>query len=292
MSISAAIAPRNEKLRVRNPVVSGIFYPSKRQDLDEKIDKLLASAAHIVDRDPEIGACSAIISPHGSLDYSGAIAAKAWKAISTRDIRTIVILSPSHRSFEPGIFMPESEAFSLPSTTFFIDRLAVEALLHSSTSLNLSDIPHFEEHSIEMQLIFAARCFPHALILPIIICGADDQILDALFSNLRYMLGDRLPSTLLVLTTNLAVDTDADSCLKRSAAFVESVEKGDAAQLSSFYGSEPSFCGGSIVAAYMRSSFFSGSAAIIYGLGSSVAFAEEGEPIVGYAAIGFQGKVV
>lgn len=290
MSISAASTLRNEKLRVRNPVVSGIFYPSKRQDLDEKIDKLLASAAHVGYHDHEIAAaCSAIISPHGSLDYSGTIAAKAWKAISDRDIQTIVILSPSHRNFEPGIFMPESKAFSLPTATFFVDRLAVEALLHSSTSLNLSDIPHFEEHSIEMQLIFAARCFPNALILPIIVCGADDQVMDALFANLRYILRDRLPSTLFVLTTNLAVDADADSCLKRSAAFVESVEKGDAVQLSSLCGSEPSFCGGRIVAAYMRSALFSGRPAFVYGLGSSVAYAEEGEPIVGYAALGFPG---
>ena len=289
MSNSAASSRREETRHVRDPVVSGIFYPSDRQDLAEKINNLLTSAVPAENPEPEVRTCSAIISPHGSLDYSGAIEAKAWRAVSDRKITTMVLLSPSHRSFEPGIFMPESQAFYLPTATFAVDIPSVKALLHSSTSLNLSDIPHFEEHSIEMQLIFAAHYFPDALILPIIICGADIQVLDALFSNLHYILRDRLPSTLFVLTTNLAVDTDADGCLNRSAAFVESVEKSDAELIASLCGSAPSFCGGRIVAAYLRSAFFSGKPPIVYGLGSSAAHAEAGEPIVGYAALGFPG---
>jgi len=281
MNLSTETARRSRSRHIRDAVVSGIFYPASAPELSEKVDELLGKA------ELPGGHCAAIVSPHGSLDYSGALAAKAWKAASTREIGTIVILSPSHRSFEPGIFMPEAHGFSVPTGSFKVDRSIVRELLHCTTSLILSDIPHFEEHSIEMQLIFAARYFPEALILPIIISGADDTALDSLFSNLQFILGDRLASTLIVLTTNLAVDEDADACFRKSAAFGEAVEKGETALLRSFCDSSPSFCGGNIIAAYMRSTLSSGMEASVYGMGSSAAFAEQGEPVVGYAAIGF-----
>lgn len=281
MNMSTDTARRQKPRHIRDAVVSGLFYPSSAEELSEKIEILLGKA------DLPGGHCAAIVSPHGSLEYSGALAAKAWKAASAREIGTIIILSPSHRSFEPGIFMPEAHDFCIPTGSFKVDRSIVRELLHCTTSLRLSDIPHFEEHSIEMQLIFAARCFPNALILPIIISGADDQALDSLLANLQFILGDRLASTLFVLTSNLAVDEDADTCFRKSAAFGETIEKGEATMLRSFCDATPSFCGGHIIAAYMRSTLSSGMQASIFGIGSSAAFAEQGEPVVGYAAIGF-----
>jgi len=283
MNESSTLSKRFQPRHTREAIVAGLFYPSSAQDLSEKIDRLLNDA------DTPAGHCPAIICPHGSLDYSGALAAKAWKAASGREIGTIIILSPSHRSFEPGMFMPEAHNFSVPTGQFKVDRALLRELLHCTTNLRQSDIPHFEEHSIEMQLIFTARYFPQTLILPIIVSGVDDQALDSLFSNLQFILGDRIASTLFVLTTNLAVDEDADHCLALSAAFVESIEKREVDRILSSCDGAPSFCGGRIIAAYLRSSLSSGLKPTIFGLGSSVAFAEKGEPIVGYAAMGFSG---
>ena len=233
------------------------------------------------------GTCAAIISPHGSLDYSGTLAAMAWKAASAGSFDTIIILSPSHRSFESGIFLPEAHHFAVPTGLFKVDRHLVKRLIHSTTNLSLSDIPHFEEHSIEMQLIFAAHCFPEAQILPIIISMADDKALDSLFLNLQFALGKRLATTLFVLTTNLAVDENIDRSLAESAAFVESIEREKSETLHTFCDEAPSFCGGHIIAAYLRSPLSAGLHPKVFGVGSSAAFAEKGEPIVGYAAIGF-----
>lgn len=284
MNDSSVLSKHFQQRHTREAIAAGLFYPASARELSEKIDALLKEA------DIPAGRCSAIVCPHGSLDYSGALAAKAWKAASGREIDITVILSPSHRSFEPGIFLPEAQAFSVPNGQFNVDRPLLKALLHCTTNLRQSDIPHFEEHSIEMQLIYAARYFPRTLILPIVISGADDQALDSLFSNLRFVLGERITSTLFVLTTNLAVDEDADKCLATSAAFVESVEKREIDRILSYCDGAPSFCGGRIIAAYLRSSLSYGLKPVILGLGSSVAFAEKGEPIVGYAAMGFTGE--
>jgi AmmeMemoRadiSam system protein B len=279
---NATDASRRDPSRItRTAVVSGLFYPASPQELAHRISTLLNEAP------PQTERFAAIVSPHGSIDYSGALAARAWKAAADGNVETIVIISPSHRSFEPGIFMPEAHYFSIPTCTFKVDRPTVKKLLHCNTSLSLSDIPHFEEHSIEMQLIFAAHCFPKALILPIIVSGADDQTLDGLFSNLRFILGERLESTLFALTTNLAVEEDAAVCLRKSGAIVESIEKRAMDELRAFCDSALSFCGGRIITGYMRSALSSETRPMLYGLGSSALLAEEGEPVVGYAAMGF-----
>jgi len=48
-----------------------------------------------------------------------------------------------------------------------------------------------------------------------------------------------------------------------------------------------SFCGGKIINAYLKSSLSSGMDALILGMGSSAAFIEPGDPVVGYGAVAF-----
>jgi AmmeMemoRadiSam system protein B len=275
-------APRLHKgSQVREPLVAGIFYPASAKELDDRIISLLDK----VDAPP--GHCSAIISPHGSLEYSGSIAARAWKAVSARDIGTIVILSPFHRNFEPGIFLPQLHSFALPSGELHVDRALVRELIHSSTEIQANDIPHFEEHSIEMQLVFATRLYPTALILPVIVGSCEAKTLDSLLANLHFLLGDRIASTLFVLTSNLAVDVNPDACLGKSAGILEAIEQKDTEALGGFSEDSSSFCGGKIISAYLRSSLSSGMDAIILGMGSSAAFIEPGDPVVGYGAVAF-----
>lgn len=281
MSVSPDISNLEQARHTRTSIVAGIFYPASARELSENIDSLMKAAGL------PSGECQAIISPHGSLQYSGSTAAKAWAASAGFAASTIVILSPSHRCFEPGIFLPEARAFSVPTGVFKVDHRLVKQLAHCSTSVSLSDIPHFEDHSIEMQLVFAAHCFPEASILPIIVAGADDQELNSLFANLQFVLGDSLGSTLFVLTTNLAVDEDAAACRARSAAFADLVEKGDTRALEALCAAPPSFCGGRIVTAFLRSTLAYGMRPKTLGLVDSSPIAERGEPIVGYAAIGF-----
>ncbi len=154
------------------------------------------------------------------------------------------------------MFMPEAHNFSVPTGQFKVDRALLKELLHCTSILRQSDIPHFVDHSIEMLLIFAARYFPQTLILPIIVSGVDDQALDSLFSNLQFILGDRIASTLFVLTTNLAVDEDADHCLALSAAFVESIEKREVDRILSSCDGAPSFCGAHHRGVFAPSLFF------------------------------------
>jgi AmmeMemoRadiSam system protein B len=227
------------------------------------------------------------MSPHGSFEYSGSIAAQAWQAASAREVGTIVIISPSHRKFERGIFLPECREFRIPVGTFNVDRDLVKGLMHCGTFIREDDIPHLEEHAIEVQLPFADRFFPDAHLLPLIVSGVEDASLDSLFTNLQFLLGERGGDTLFVLTSNLAVNADKDICMERSAAFMAALERQEPAKVKQFIDGSASFCGARIIAAFMRSTFASGTRVVNLGIDCSASLAEPGEPIVGYGAAGF-----
>lgn len=266
----------------RDAIVSGIFYPSSREELNVAIETLIESAPETPRK-----TCRAIVSPHGSIQYSGALAVHAWLACAAMKTETIVIISPSHRGFEPGIFLPESREFVVPNGSFEVDRALLKNLAHSSTTIRIDDIPHLEELAIEMQLIYAARWFPRAKILPIIAGGIQDNEMQRLFSMLSLSLESRMDSTLVVITSNMAVSENEEDCLSRTAAFLNSVT-GPGRACSIPPDSTPdSFCGSRILAAFMGSSLCRGMAPECLGYSSSALFADDGEPVVGYAALGF-----
>lgn len=278
----ANLGLRKRSRHIREAIVAGIFYPASPEELETALNSLTETQTAL-----RATNCRAIVSPHGSIQYSGALAAKAWSACSGLKIDTIVIISPSHRSFEPGIYLPESREFLVPNGRFEVDRGLLKNLAHSSTTVHIDDIPHLEEHGIEMQLIFAAQSFPHAKILPIIAGGIQDMEMDRLFATLELSLESRLDSTLIVLTSNMAVSEEEADCLSRTSAFLDSMMS-KARQCQPPANSTPdSFCGFKIVSAFMRSSLSRNLVPECFGYTTSASFADEGEPVVGYAAIGF-----
>ncbi|MCE5255260.1 MAG: AmmeMemoRadiSam system protein B [Spirochaetaceae bacterium] len=264
----------------RQAVMQGLFYPADNALLENELDGLFKKAEQPPSPMP------VIISPHGSLAYSGQLAAGAWKAASTRKCDTIVLIGPSHRNFEPGIFLSESSTFSMPAHVFKVDRKATRNLARSNSAFLENDIPHLEEHGIEMQLLFAGRIFPEAVIIPVLVSSCDSSLLDELFSNLYFILQNRLDSLLIVLTSNMAVDRNAATCLRKTVAFVQDLINDDIGAVEA--AADPtSFCGARLIAAYMRSQFNHGKHASSLGIDTSAKFMAAGDPVVGYAAIGF-----
>ena len=273
---------RPKEGRTRAAVVSGIFYPAAKDELAVAVGNLVESCG------ASPAAASAILSPHGSLDYSGRLEAAAWISSSLRRVRTIVLISPSHRSFETGIFIPESQVFSVPTADFRVDGSILKTLQHSSTCILENDIPHLEEHGIEIQLVLAARFFPRAAIVPIIVSKVGPEVLDTLFSSLAGALGRDISSTLIVLSSNMAVAENTAVCGAESHAFLDALGSGDLSAYSGPREDRRSFCGCEIISAFMRSRIAKGLKASILGFSDSSTLGDEGDPVVGYSAVSFR----
>jgi len=143
--------------------VAGLFYPGAADELNATLDALLEGVPARVPRP------RAMIVPHAGYQYSGPVAAQAYGSLGSaaRSLRRAVLLGPSHREWFRGLALPAANAFATPLGLVRIDERAANELRHLP-GVVISDTPHRQEHSLEVQLPFLQRVAPDAQIVPIV----------------------------------------------------------------------------------------------------------------------------
>ena len=161
-----------ENASARAPAVAGAFYPADADTLRREVSALLAAA-----RPPDLPAPpKALIVPHASYVYSGAVAAAAYALLreSCRTLRRVVLIGPSHRVPLAGIAVPEVDYFLTPLGTIPLDLPLRSELLRRSGIVE-SDGAHASEHCLEVQLPFLQLILPEFTLLPLVAGSASPQ---------------------------------------------------------------------------------------------------------------------
>ncbi len=224
--------------KVRAPVVDEIFYPAEAEALAAQVRSLLERC------DLPKSEASALILPHAAYSLVGGLLAAGFCAAGGRRVERVVFLAPVHRDAGNKIVLPESHAFLTPLGEAAVDAETVEALEGWSTAIVRSDMPHLEEHSVEVCLPFVQVVFPSATIVPILLGRIPQGLVRTLAHALASVLAPRRDSTLVIASTNLNGDSgglrEADRFLRavgaaggrsvrataRSAAIIEGVRSG------------------------------------------------------------------
>jgi AmmeMemoRadiSam system protein B len=268
-------------VKLREATVAGIFYPDDPVELESKIASLLSSA-------PSMSA-SAILSPHAGLEYSGDLAARAWKAAAERSIDTVLILSPIHRADEACICLPESDVFDTPLGAVPVDRGLVAELRDCGTLFDENDIPHFEEHGIEVQLPFMHMVFPEASLVPVLVGKPSQASIKALSRALDFVFGERREKLLVVLSSDLGSSSDDVEAARLADRFLSAIEASDTAAMLEDKATLPGYaCGAGCVAAYLGSKLGEGASPVLLGRHDSSAVRESSEEkLVEYGAVAF-----
>lgn len=184
----------------REAIYAGIFYP----DDADMLNGLLSSAITDLPRSDQQAA--ALLVPHASVDYIIGLQAKAWQAASKESarIKTIVILADQTENHEtPAVIVPESCYFDTPIGQVQIARHICREIESSSTMVQVDDIGHMKEHSIEVQLPFIKKLFPDAKLVPIILRGKHANIAKLAARILDLVFPDDCRHTLFVASANI-----------------------------------------------------------------------------------------
>ena len=277
------------QIKVRDATVAGIFYPDDPSELEDRVAALLEAAK------PPVTRAKAILSPHAGLDYSGDLSALAWKSASERAVDTVLILSPLHRAEESVVYLPESDYFEMPTGRVIVDRDLVEELRDCGTLMRVNDIPHFEEHGVELQLPFMLALLPAARLVPVLLGKPSVTSVRALASALSLAFSGRAESTLVVLSSDLGSSMDERVAETYADAFLRSVLAGDAKGLLDAFGAaeredagSACACGTGCASAYFMSGLPRGQRSHLLGRHDSSASRETGEErLVHYAAVAF-----
>lgn len=155
---------------VRQPAVSGSFYPASPNVLRATIQRYLKAAR---------GSCAvpkALIVPHAGYEYSGPIAASAYAALARRrnEIRRVVLVGPAHRLVFDGLATSAAEAFATPLGIVPVDQIAVADALELSQVCVL-EAAHQDEHCLEVQLPFLQTVLREFEIVPFLVGNATPE---------------------------------------------------------------------------------------------------------------------
>ncbi|MBM4171312.1 MAG: AmmeMemoRadiSam system protein B [Ignavibacteria bacterium] len=184
-------------MKVREPAVAGMFYPSSQSKLQNMIMELL-NANKVDEHFPNI---TGLISPHAGYVYSGKTAAVGYNTIADKDYSTVIILSPSHREFFAGISIYDGDAYRTPLGTIPINKEIAAKLTAGSKVIFESSQGHGSEHAVEVQLPFLQMVLKNFSIVPIVIGDQRKACHYELSERLSKVIDD---SVLLIASTDLS----------------------------------------------------------------------------------------
>ncbi len=151
------------------PSVAGQFYPGNPGELRAEVSRLLAAS-------PQRGLkrVRAIIAPHAGYQFSGAVAAQAYREIDP-SFRTALILADNHNpdARHSGASIPDAGGMAIPGATLPISPIAAE-LRRTHPQLFTCEPPAHRTHVVEVHLPFlqAIKGWPQApdyAILPMVL---------------------------------------------------------------------------------------------------------------------------
>jgi AmmeMemoRadiSam system protein B/AmmeMemoRadiSam system protein A len=173
--------------KVREPAVAGIFYPKDPAELSQTIQDCLAAA-----RVQPVGDLKALICPHAGYEFSGPVAAYAYKLLAGRSFDTVVVMGPSHYAYLHGASLPDAGLYRTPLGDVPISGKAGRLALSSPYSIEPACIvqrpdwwtqssrlpPTVEtadtwEHSVEVEIPFLQRTLGRFELVPIVFGDVD-----------------------------------------------------------------------------------------------------------------------
>jgi MEMO1 family protein len=179
--------------------VAGQFYPANPKALAERVDGLLAAASTAP---VDSGELFALLAPHAGYDYSGPVAAEAFRLLKGRSYPLVVVVGTGHNVPIGGAATVLSGTFSTPLGEIAIDASAV-ADLKKREPLVVEDLQAYQgEHSIEVELPFLQRTLGSFKLVPLLMNTDDPDKCRRVGEALAALLGKR--KALLVVSSDLS----------------------------------------------------------------------------------------
>lgn len=185
---------------IREPAVSGTFYPDNPKILTKNIEAYLKNASF----DAIEGEILGLISPHAGYMYSGQVAAYGYKAIMGLSYETVIVIAPSHRSRFEGVAVLEKGGYRTPLGVVPVDEEFTGEIVNLQTFIRPNVDAHRGEHSIEVQVPFLQVVLKDFTMVPLIMGSQDPALWEALADCLYVVMKKTKKRVLIVGSTDLS----------------------------------------------------------------------------------------
>jgi AmmeMemoRadiSam system protein B/AmmeMemoRadiSam system protein A len=176
----------------------GEWYPDCRTDLELLLDDLFETSAQRTGPWLFPNPLGFVV-PHAGLQYSGAVAAAAYRHFQRQQPRRVVVLGFAHRGGPAGVSIPDIDEYETPLGQVAADRATMERLA-GRRPFRLVAEDRICDHSVEIQLPLLQHAAPNAQIVPLFAGHLDDYERDAAAETLAGLCG---PDTIFLVSSDL-----------------------------------------------------------------------------------------
>lgn len=231
---------------IREPVVAGMFYPSTPSKLKSEI-QLMLDAAQPAEKFNGVGG---IVSPHAGYIYSGKTAAYAFNAVANVKYKTVVIISPSHREYFPGVSIYSGDAFRTPLGIVTLNKEMIVQLTAEGKFIFEGMNGHRAEHGVEVQIPFLQTIMKDFSIVPIVLGDQRKMFVEVFAEKLAEVMDDE---TLIVASSDLSHFYTKDAADKLDSVVAKRITDFDYSGLRHDLDSgKCEACGGGAIVAMMK----------------------------------------
>ncbi len=183
--------------KIRQPAVAGLFYPSSKSKLADEVKTLLS----ISDSKKTFDNIFGIVVPHAGYIYSGRTAAYGFNLLKDKNFETVIIISPSHREYFPGISVYNGDAYETPLGVVEVDKNLADKLVGESRTIFKGSEGHGEEHAIEVQIPFLQMVLNDFKIVPVVMGAQGSLFVNELAEKLSSFVDNK---TVVVASSDLS----------------------------------------------------------------------------------------
>ncbi len=211
------------KESIRKCAVSGLWYPSERDELLATLN-VLDNTAVVVDKiDNPFG----LMVPHAGYAYSGRTAASGFKAVGGKKIDKIILLGTSHKYLDGTIAFSDWEKVDTPIGSLEQDLEIANFLLMKNTEAKFDKKIHEKEHSLEALFPFIRYYMDQPQIVPILTATNEHSALVALGKSIAEAVKTKWMDTLIVVSTDMSHYHKYDEALRMDRKAISSIVSGD-----------------------------------------------------------------
>ena len=224
---------------VREPAVSGTFYPSSAAELRSMVKGFLEQ----VPEQEVKGELIALIAPHAGFVFSGQVAAYSYKQLENKEYDLVILIGDSHRHRFEGASIGNYSLYRTPLGDVPVDRDLAEKLIREHKEIDFHPKAHELEHSLEVQLPFLQTILGEFKILPIIMGERCLQLCRTLSSALIELTKEK--RVLFIASTDLSHFHPYDKAVEIDRRAISAMEKLNGEELfRGLIAGEYELCGG------------------------------------------------
>ena len=224
-------------VKVRRPTQAGAFYEESAEALRLQIEECFASKLgpgklpKVVKSPPKtvIG----LICPHAGYMFSGPVAAHAYYELAVDGKPDLVVLfGPNHTGLGSGLAIMNDGVWRTPLGDVEVDHEAADQIVQESEIVDIDDVAHSREHSIEVQLPFLQYLYGAAFkIVPICFLMQDLSSATQVGEAVAKVLVDK--NAVIIASSDMTHYEPQQNAEKKDRKALEAVEAMDAPRFQS-----------------------------------------------------------